>query len=337
MIRKLEDLEANALKFWPEEISQLERNSSIIPSLIVTLDKFISLLNIADSEPFAWKNALIASSQLSANLLLKHLMVLSDISGEKLMRFKSELANIFENELMVFSWKGANYIYKFQTLFEKKTWNNDNLKVDGEGLSKNELLSPLMEDVVNLILFGGASTAENIPHEIMDKCNIGTLLGNKDELDNFVRQRYIWVSRITGGATANSLGYFAQKYVLDYLKNILPEWDFSKKTIDKITQNNRTLVSFDIVSKSPKGNFCAIEISFQVTTNSTIERKAGQAKERHEQLSSYGHKIAYIIDGAGNFERKSALKTICAFSDCTVTFKEDELKILSDFLKNLDK
>ena len=49
MTRKIEDLEANALKFWPERIAEMERNSSIIPKLIETQDKFISLLNIADA------------------------------------------------------------------------------------------------------------------------------------------------------------------------------------------------------------------------------------------------------------------------------------------------
>ncbi len=67
-----------------------------------------------------------------------------------------------------------------------------------------------------------------------------------------------------------------------------------------------------------------------------IERKAGQARSRQEQLHGRGHKIAYIIDGAGNFERRSALKTICAFSDCTVTLKDSELDKLSKFLIQLE-
>lgn len=121
----------------------------------------------------------------------------------------------------------------------------------------------------------------------------------------------------------------------EYLR--LPKWDFSKKQIDKISQNKRTLLSYDIVAKSPKGNFCAIEVSFQVTTNSTIERKAGQAQARQNQLKKAGHKIAYIIDGAGNFERSSALKAISQFSDCIVTFKDSELEKLSKFLMTLDK
>ena len=116
----------------------------------------------------------------------------------------------------------------------------------------------------------------------------------------------------------------------------LPKWDLSKKQIPNISQNRRTPLSYDIVAKSPKGKYCAIEVSFQVTTNSTIERKAGQAQARQSQLKKAGHKIAYIIDGAGNFERNSALKAICQFSDCTVTFKDNELEKLSKFLLTLD-
>lgn len=337
MSRKPDDLEANALKFWPDRIAEMERNSSIIPKLIETQDKFISLLNIADAEPYAWKKVLATSKQLSANLFLKHLMVLSDIGGEKLMRFKTELPKIFENDAMEFVWNGINYSYIFQTLSGKKTWNNSHLKVDGVGLAIAHPLSAVIEDITNLLLFGSAAIADNIPNDIEERCMIGTLIGHKKELDAFVKQRYIWVSRITGGATANSLGNLAQKYVVNFLQEKLPKWDFSKKQIDKISQNKRTLLSYDIVAKSPKGKFCAIEVSFQVTTNSTIERKAGQAQARQKQLYRYGHKIAYIIDGAGNFERSSALKAICQFSDCTVTFKDSELEKLSKFLLSLDK
>lgn len=99
-LRDLKDLEANALKFWPERISEIERNASIIPKLIETQDKFISLLNIANAEPFAWKIVLATTKELSANLFLKHLMVLSDIGGEKLMRFKKALPTALPDSTM---------------------------------------------------------------------------------------------------------------------------------------------------------------------------------------------------------------------------------------------
>jgi hypothetical protein len=161
------------------------------------------------------------------------------------------------------------------------------------------------------------------------------MLGKTEELENFVKQRYIWVSRITGGAEANTLGQLTQNYVKKYLETRLPDWRINKDQLPEVSQNERTSLSVDIVAKSPTGNYCAVEVSFQVTTNSTIERKAGQAQARQELLHAYGHKIAYVIDGAGNFARQSALRTICQYSDCTVSFHDSELDALVSFLKTL--
>ncbi|MGD1705189.1 hypothetical protein [Dapis sp. BLCC M229] len=69
-------------------------------------------------------------------------------------------------------------------------------------------------------------------------------------------------------------------------------------------------------------------------SNSVIERKGEQAKASYEQVEAAGHKIAYVIDGAGNFQRQSALQTICLHSHCTVALSKNELSILCDFLRN---
>lgn len=331
------DLQLKALNFWPIELSEREKNASIIPLLLESQDKFISLLNVSDASPEAWKSTLKNSTRFPSNLFVKHLMVLSDIGGERLMRFKRNLPIIFKDSEMEYSWDGKIYSYKFNQLNWPGPWNNKNLFVDGENLLEPHELNQTMEDVCMLILFGGSSTAEYLPTEIQEKCTIGTILGKNKELDTFVHQRYIWVSRITGGATANKMGQLAQRYVLQYLKDKLPKWDFSNKNIPGISQNDgRTPISFDIVAYSPKEKYCAIEISFQVTTNSTIERKAGQARARYDQLNRKGHKIAYVIDGAGNFERRSALSTIIKYSHYIVTFQKDELDKLSAFLKGID-
>ena len=336
-MRSIENLEQNAIKFWPAEIAVQEKDISIIPKLIETQDKFISLLNISDANPFIWKQTLLSTKSMSGNIFLKHLMVLSDIGGESLMRFKKELPLIF-GEFLTFNWEGQTFSYKFQTLTSNKSWSNKNLYVDGNGLSKEVSLTPMMEDICMLLLFGGATiTNKELPVDIINKCMIGSLLGKTTELELFVKQRYIWVSRITGGATANTLGQLAQIYVKRYLEEKLPEWRINKDHLPDVSQNERTTLSVDVVAKSPKGSYCAVEVSFQVTTNSTIERKAGQAQSRQELLHSKGYKIAYVIDGAGNFARQSALKTICQYSDCTVSFRDSELDKLIEFLKSLDE
>lgn len=180
-MRDIIDLENNALKFWPSDLADKEKDSSIIPKLIETQDKFISLLNISDATPFSWKDTLTSSKSLSGNLFLKHLIVLSDVGGEKLMRFKKELPNILGEE-MNFTWERNNYKYKFQTISEKSIWNNKNLSVDGEGLMESMELSQMMEDICMLLLFGGTIANDNLPSDITEKCIIGTMLGKTDEL-----------------------------------------------------------------------------------------------------------------------------------------------------------
>jgi hypothetical protein len=334
--REYDDLKNAALCWWPDEILHRQKDASIIPALIATQDKFISLLHIADSAPDAWKVILPRTTGLPANLFLKHLMVLSDLGGEPLKRLKTELPGSLQGTGMRYRWHDRDYEYEFKTFGKRASWSNKVLGVEGDSLKQPVGLTPAMEDVITLIMHGASSLEPGIPTEVAEKCVIGSLLGNKKELDVFVRQRYIWVSRITGGAAANALGYLAEAYVKERLQDVLPEWDFSKKTIPGISQNEgRTDMSFDRVAESPGHKYCAIELSFQVTTNSTIERKAGQARSRQQLLRRRGHRIAYVIDGAGNFERRSALSTIWQYSDCTVTFKDSEIQSLVAFLKGL--
>lgn len=171
---------------------------------------------------------------------------------------------------------------------------------------------------------------------VLAKCQIGNYLGKPNELNDFIKQRYIWVSRITGGAQSNTLGQIAQDFVAQYIKKHISIEGIEVNSggrLPRVTHSDPTtglLTSFDIIVTN-KIKYIAIEVSFQVTTNSVIERKGGQAKSRYEQIEAAGHKIAYVLDGSGNFERRSALETICSYSHCTVAFSESELAVLCDF------
>jgi len=334
--RSVEDLKKNAVTFWPTGLADKAEEASVIPRLIETQDKFISLLYLADKSPVCWKNVLPQTVQLPPNLFLKHLMVLTDLGGEPLKRLKTEIAGVFRSGRIDYVWHEGQYSYDFRSLATRGGWDNKNLNVDGKGIRTPAALTPPMEDVAMLLMFGASAIHAALPDVITDKCILGDMLGKKQELDRFVRQRYIWVSKITGGATANALGHLAQEYVKERLQGLLPDWGFSRKSIPDISQTGgRTEIAFDMVAASPTGQYCAIEVSFQFTTNSTIERKAGQAKTRHAVLARNGHHIAYVIDGAGNFERASALTTICRYSDCTVTFKDEEIETLAKFLLSI--
>ncbi|WP_078408721.1 hypothetical protein [Priestia abyssalis] len=332
--RTYTELYSKASLWWPSELTALEASTSIIPKLIETQDRFVSILNLADSQP-EQIFSIIESANFPANLFLKHLVVLSDVSGEMLQRINDNFTSIFpDGSDFKYYWKETLYEYTFKALPCANKLNNKKLFIDGSGLLQEKSLDDLTKDVIMILLYGSNAESE-ITSENLSKCMISNLLGKKEELDEFIRQRYIHVSRITGGAAANSLGQIAQNYVITFLKDKLSD-EYSVVSnghIPGVTHNaGRTETTFDVVvSKNQKA--VAVEISFQVTTNSTIERKAGQAESRYELVTSSGNFIAYIIDGAGNFQRRSAITTICENSQCTVAFTEEELTVLIDFIE----
>lgn len=328
--RTPEQLKEVASRYWPQELRDRAESLQVLPLLLQTQQKFINILHVADGSPWGWKDVL-AGSSLAPNLFLKHLMVLADVGGEILKRVTP-----LGVEKMSFAWKGKSYQYEFLNI-HKEQINNSKLKVDTKKVSQSAELTPAMEDVITLILFGGAATDLNLPDDLMERCSVGGLLGNYEAIERFVRQRYIVVSAILRGATSNELGQEVQNYVTEFLNRRLGAsgWHFTRNgTIPGISQTEDTReITFDVVAKSPTDRYFAIEVSFQVTTNSVIERKAGQAQGRYEKLHQAGHKIAYVVDGAGNLERESALRTICDYSDCTVAFSTQELELLAEFLE----
>ena len=335
--RTLEQLEKVASKFWPSELSAMEAKLSIIPLLLKTQDQFIHILSIETVELDRLFDIIEASS-LPANLFLKHLVILADFGGEMLKRVSREFGRLFPDGKLNYLWRGQQHSYTFKALPAQK-FSNTSLKIDGKKLFDKHPLDDLQRDAITLLLFGNAYSDDDIETaSTLARCEIGDYLGKPDDLATFIKQRYIWVSRITGGAQSNNLGQLAQKFVGQYIEKNLTLPNIEVQTngrLPGVTHTDITtgrLTSFDLVVTDNK-KYVAIEVSFQVTTNSVIERKSGQAKARYEQIEDAGHKIAYVLDGAGNFERETALRTICAHSHCTVAFSRSELDVLCEYLK----
>jgi len=335
--RSFEELELVASKFWPRELSELETNISILPILLETQDRFINILSI-DVNCLEDLFVLIDLSNFPSNLFLKHLVILADFGGEMLQRISTEFSSLFQDNSIHYYWREKERTYSFLAVPNQK-FNNNNLKISGEELLTSTKLDNLQKDAIALLLFGGMYSGDDPEiSNLFAKCQLGEYLGKINELQQFVKQRYIWVSRITGGAKSNNLGQIAQNFVYDYIINNV---NFSNLSYLKsgrlpgVTHTDRNThrnTSFDIVVTN-QSKFIAIEVGFQVTTNSVIERKAGQAQSRFEQIKKQGFKIAYVIDGAGNFQREVALRTICSYSHCTVAFSREELDILCRFIR----
>jgi len=334
--KNVAELRAVASMFWPEELSQEAAKLSVVPLLLNTQDQFLSILGV-DVPDIAQLFVLLEAAELPANLFLKHLMILADFGGEILQRINDNFSMIFPNGRLEYEWKNRIHSYQFQRLPVKGRLNNAKLGVSGKKLTESIKLNDLLQDVIVLLLFGGAST-NLYTAELLTKCEISNYFGRPTALKEFVKQRYIWVSRITAGSRSNNLGQLAQKFAQDYLETNLSiegvhiQANGNLPAISHTNRDTNRPTTFDIVvSKNDK--YVAIEVSFQVTTNSVIERKAGQAQARYRQIEAAGYKIAYILDGAGNFQRENALDTICTYSHCTVAFSRSELDVLCEFIR----
>lgn len=325
--RSVEELRVVASNFWLPELARQEAELSIIPRLLETQDAFIAILSVPVPS-IEGLFAIVEAAMMPANLFLKHLMVIADFGGEYLQRINTQFVTLFPEEKLRYVWlvngKLEEREYMFQTMPTKGVLDNDKIGVSGRKLLIEQTLSKLHQDVIVLLLVGRASIDEVLSN-ILSKCEISDYLGQPEKLSVFIRQRYLWVSRITGGSQSNNLGQLAQQFVRKHLMSYFADSSIQFLSNGHLPGVRHTDLSdqrettFDLVA-AYKNKFVAVEVSFQVTTNSVIERKSGQAQARYEQVHAAGYKIAYVLDGAGNFQRESALRTICTFSDCTVAW-----------------
>lgn len=336
--RTLEELRQHAVLHWPEEILSAAEEVGTLPLLLNTQDDFISILKVASKEPLSWKVAVDNNSQLSGSLFLKHLMVLSDLGGEALNKLPP-LSKYIPNSKVIFDWNGKSFSYQLKEIGNDCSLTNTALNVDAKKLVRGLDLNNRGMDVCMLLLFGSQITNDSLPSEVKEKCVLGEYLGKTEDLDKFIKQRYLFVSKQVSGATANSLGQIAQIYVADKLNSFLGSaWTVklngSLPGVFHNVEGNGT--NFDIVAMSPAKKYFGIEISFQVTTNSTIERKARESESVMKSVHNKGHKICYVIDGAGNINvRKNAVSILCNHSDCTVAMSEAEIKHLANYFKSI--
>lgn len=339
-IRTIQELEKTGAKWWPEEVKKEAANNSMLQHLLDTQDKFISLLVLAERETEQKLFNLIEASEFPLHLFLKHLMILTDVGSEQLQRFNASLLELCPNNIMRYNINGQEHLYSFCALPIKGTPSNKKLQIDELESLRRPCKNPtLCKDIIMLLLYGAVSVLPE-SQSVFQKCNIGLLLGKKEKIKAFVKQSYIRVSRIVGGKLANDLGNAAQTYAVKYLAKKLGDayQVISNGTIPGVQLDEGKEATFDIVidKKGDKSRFkpyIGIEVSFQETSNSTVERKGREARARFQSTINRRSYVAYIIDGAGNFSRTSAANDMCLNSHCNVGYTKEEFDILIEFIK----
>ncbi|MEM7530966.1 MAG: hypothetical protein AAF639_02215 [Chloroflexota bacterium] len=218
--RTFEELEAVASKFWPTELSVREAELSIVPLLLETQDQFVGFLTVPSTD-IEGIFGVLENTTFSGNLFLKHLSILADFGGELLQRVSREFTTLFPDGILYYEHQGNSHSYHFKALPKQKL-TNTRLHIDGKRLSEKHDLDDLKKDAIALMLFGRShndSLAE--PSSILAKCEIGDFVGKPDELALFIKQRYIWVRRITGGAKYNNL--VVPKSSRDWVHSVKPK------------------------------------------------------------------------------------------------------------------
>lgn len=149
----------------------------------------------------------------------------------------------------------------------------------------------LTADLIMILAFGGTCISPRT-RAVLYRCTIGDFLGDDEKIELHIRQNYIRVSRIIAGRTANDLGNSLQKYASEYIAKKLGP-DYCVKTFGTIPgvsiNDGATEAKFDVVidkisDVSRFKPYVGIEISFQETSNSTVERKGQDAAARFEAV-----------------------------------------------------
>lgn len=334
--RTVEQLEQNAALSWPVDLTGKDAGAAVITELLQTQDEFISILNFPVRTVEEFLN-ILPSSTMRPNLFLKHLVVLSDFSAENIKRSITNLKRYIPSGELQYEWDGQVRSYQFQSLFNASSGNiKKRIGIVGSTLFQSYELNEYIREMIVLLLIG-ANALDEETAAWFGNCEICNYLGSKSKLEEYVKQRYIWVSTISKGATSNSLGHAAQDFVARFLEENISLNDVKVRkdgNLPGVTHHDPASgkeTNFDIVvSRDTK--YVGIEVSFQVTTNSVIQRKSREASASYSQVRQTGHKLAYVVDGAGNFERHQAIRLICENSDCAVAFTPAELLRLAEFI-----
>lgn len=340
-LRNIDELAEVGSKWWPKEVREMAAENSIMQILLATQERFLSILKLSDRQNAATIFGLLDNANFSLHLFLKHLSLLTDVGAEPLQRINASFFDIFPSNVMEYSIEGVKHSYKFLSLPLQKG-KLDNKKMQTE--SPESLLLPcydkdLSKDIIMLLIFGGASTSDQA-NAILYRSNVYEYLGNTHLIDTYVRQNYIRVSKIIGGKTATDLGNVAQSFAADYLRSHLGK-DYnvrSNATIPHVKLDDDREATFDIVVDRIKDTskykpYVGIEVSFQETSNSTVERKGREAQARFQSTNNRRSYVAYIIDGVGNFSRRSAVNDMCNNSHCNVAYTRKEFDLLIEFIK----
>ena len=320
--KKLETLKNHGYWFWTPEL-MVENSDTSIQELIDTHEIFLKKLE--SSTPNKITSSLLnTSAPLTLTITLIQLMRATDGSAELLDRLKDYIIFKKLNHITIV-YENHEIKYEFKSIGKTFTSN-----LNTENILKSDL--QLAEDIITILLFG-SDIIEFKKFITLKKLCLGKIIGNKSALSNYFNSLYLKVSRQSSGKSSAQSGRLPQEIVMQSLDKYLTHRNDILKVSNRRIQgigsdpNGREFdLVYEIKKKKSDSIFIAIEIAFQETTNSVIERKSRDSVNLFPIFVKKHYHLCYVVDGAGYFSRKKALKDIIKYSHLCVTFKQlDEL------------
>jgi hypothetical protein len=268
-------------------------------------------------------------------------MIATDGSAEILDRTKSYIffKQIVTLHSKVDSYKTAYKIKRLGTSFTKRLTNEE---ISGA----NEAL---LSDLFHVLCYGSV-TDEFLNFSSFKRFRLAEICGKPEAVENYFESLYLDVSRQLTQISAQSGGSFLNDFVKSHLSagfkcNSSIKW-VANRRVPKTGDNRARELGgeqFDLVyivqpASGSKAIYVAIEVAFQETTNSVMERKARQACANFEHFERMGDKLCFVIDGAGYLSgRPKALRDIIQNSHFHVALKPEELTRLCQYMVALAK
>lgn len=308
---EIEQLRITGKWFWADDFVSPHVN----PQLRQLVDTYKEVLDtIRLSKP---KNVVAKLLELSINtsLIVKHIMILLDVSAESLDR-----ASMFIYE------KG----YKGLTLSSGETVPFHSLGIEKYRDLKNENIAKagpgLRRDLLNILTFAAISD-EFGAFETFKNCNLCEICGDEGKLNEHLLYLSLKSNSQIKQLRAVDFGTQLQQSIRNYLSPHMKPLGVVYAPSSRYNGQ-----SFDLVLQ--KGDkHMVIEVAFQETTNSTLERKGKQAKNGlFNSIDLNGDKLVYVVDGAGYFKRKKALTDLATNSHLICNVSSQGLSRLKDFM-----
>lgn len=292
--------------FWSEDLIG-EQNEHNLVSQLVDISDLIqqTLLNSSPENLIEELKNLQDESgnRIPRALILKSLMILLDVSAEILDR-----VGLYCHYNSVISLNTSSGLYNLNCFGPdfKKGLSNENIY---KFANNNELF---FEDVLTLMLY--AYDSEEFGSFITFKnFKLSTLVGNSSALTSFYLNRTIENSSQIKQLKAVEYGNSLQTNVKNQILSALSQYGVGSSPGNRYLDGKQ----FDLVLYKPEQDlpeeqwkWVIMEVAFQETTNSVIERKSSQAKLIYRNLEDTTHKLVYLIDGAGFVKRDKVTTTI---------------------------